>query len=456
MVKKFFRIGHIFIFIISLSVFTPLLEINASSEKFNEFQVQNSESHTKPLTLDDCIKIAMENNPLNEVAKEGVNIANDRVGEALSSYYPEIGFATGYSRWQRYAFLPNDISQMVKSHLLGPTDDFNVGLNASFLLLDSGGRRAKLKAAKASLNGAEEESERISQDIVFNVKQAFYNLGMAKENQSMAQENLERAQEHLRLAKERKDAGVVSEADVIRAQTEVAERRLSLVRAENFLRVSSGNLNISLGLSVEEEIEIDPGPEPIVSLDSISLSEALKQGIQNRPLLKAAQERLVIARSEVSSVRSAFGPKLTAEGGYGFHGPEFFQEDEEWAVGVKITWPLFTGFSRRHRLSGKRAELLKEEAKLQQLILKVQQEIWASYSKIEETYEAIETAKVLVKDAQESLRLIEERYTVGAVTIYDLLDTQTALNRSKAALLEAQWDYRKAKADFLRSIGKDL
>ena len=455
MVRKFFRIGHIFIFI-SLCVFTPLVKINVPLRKAHASQLQNFESITKPLTLDDCIKIAMENNPLNKVAKEGVNIANDRVGEALSSYYPEIGLATGYSRWQRYAFLPNDISQMVNSHILGPTDDWNAGLNARFLLLDSGGRRAKLEAAKAGSNGAYDEAEKISCDIVFNVKQAFYNLGLAMEALFIAQENLERAQEHLRLAKERKDAGAVPLVDVIRAKTEVAERRLSLVRAENFVRVSSGKLNISLGLSVEKSIEIDPNLEPITSPSNINLLEALDCGIKNRPLLRAAKEHLVIAQSAVSIAKSTYGPKLTAEGGYGFHGPEFFPEDEEWAVGVKLAWPLFTGFSRRHGLSRERAELLKEEAEFKQLILKVQQEIWASYSKIKETYEVIETAKVLVQDARESLRLVQERYTIGAMTINDLLDTQTALNRAQSSLLEAQWDYRLAKAAFQRSIGKNL
>jgi outer membrane protein TolC len=58
-----------------------------------------------------------------------------------------------------------------------------------------------------------------------------------------------------------------------------------------------------------------------------------------------------------------------------------------------------------------------------------------------------------VVDAGEGVRLAEERYAVGAGTINDLLDAQTALARADAHLIGAQWDYHIASAEFQRAVG---
>jgi len=106
-----------------------------------------------------------------------------------------------------------------------------------------------------------------------------------------------------------------------------------------------------------------------------------------------------------------------------------------------VDLPLFTGFSRLHRLDRTKAELSKEEAEVENLILEVRQEVWTAYSKVKEASEAARTAKVAVQDAEDRCALSGERYEVGASTINDLLDVQTALARANATLVEAQWDY---------------
>lgn len=101
-----------------------------------------------------------------------------------------------------------------------------------------------------------------------------------------------------------------------------------------------------------------------------------------------------------------------------------------------------------------KAEVSREEAEAKQLLLKVRQEVWTAHSKINEAYAAVQTTKVLVQDAQESMRMAKERYEVGAGTITDLLDAQTALVRALSTQVEAEWDYHIARAVFRRSIGK--
>jgi outer membrane protein len=208
-----------------------------------------------------------------------------------------------------------------------------------------------------------------------------------------------------------------------------------------------------MGLPVETLFKIEAKGEKVNSPDSIDLSNALDQAMHNRPEIKAARKRIEAQQGGLQAAKSAFGPKVRAEGSYGWQDSNFLPKDEEWLAGVSIEWPLFTGFFRKHRLDQAKAEVSREEAEAKQLLLKVRQEVWTAHARLKESFEVIQTANVLVQDAQESMRLSKERYEAGAGTVTELLDAQTALARAQATQVEAGWDYHIARAVFERSMG---
>jgi outer membrane protein len=407
-----------------------------------------------PLTLRDCIRIALETNPLPRIAQGNVISARESAGEAKAPYYPELGLQTFYKRWQSHAFLPSlSIPGQHIPTIVGPTDDWMGGLNARYILFDSGRRQADYQGALARLGSAEEEKAKVRQDVMLSVYQGYYELAAALETQMVAVENLRLAQDHLRLAQERKEAGAVSKADVLRIQVEVSKARLGLVRAENQIRTSKANLNTVMGLPAESLLTIEPKAGEIDSPDSLNIARILDRAVHNRPEIKSALKRIEAQQEGVAAARSAFGPKVRAEGSYGRHDSNFFPNDEEWLAGIIIEWPLFTGFSRKHRLAKAKAEVFKEEAGARQTFLQVKDEVMQTYSRLRETYESVQTNKVLVQDARESLRLARERYEVGAGTVTDLLDAQTDLARALAGQVQADWNYHLAKAALQRAQG---
>jgi len=406
-----------------------------------------------PLDLEACIRIALDKNPLNQATQEGVNVAKEAVGESRAPYYPEIGARAGYSYWQKHAFLPDGVVRPGISSTIGPTDDWSTALEARYTLFDSGKRLARLRTVIAEQGVAQEDAERIRQDIAFEVHRDFYGMIAAQETLFVAKENLERDRDHLRLTQAHWAAGAVPKADVLRAEVAVANAKLKLVRAESLVRIARGNLNTSMGLPVEISIEISSGPVEVTSPDKIDLSKSFKQAVDQRPILKRALQSIVAAQYSVEEAKSAFGPNLHADSAYGWRDDGLFPEDEEWLVGINMELPLFTGFSRKHKLAGKKAELKKQEAEAKRRVQEVRSEVWSAYSKLQETFEAIMAAEVLVKDARESLRTARKRYEVGAGTINDLLDAQTELAGAEATQVTARWDHYVAKAQFNRSIG---
>lgn len=409
----------------------------------------------RALTLAECVRLALENNPQNKMAVEGVKAAQETAGAAVSPFYPTVGLNGSVARWQQRVYLPNGIAPpgAILPDTVGPTDDWNAEVRGRWMLFDSGERRAKLRSANAFLGAAQADAGRIRQDLALAVHQAYFRFLTDAEMRAVARESLARAEDHLRLAGARFAAGAVPEVDVLRTKVDVADARVGLVRAENQVDIGRGNLNSAMGLPVESALHIEKETNSPVAPDAINLTNAFDQAVHNRPALQAGLMRVAAARHAVDRVRSTFGPSVFADGSYGRRDSDFFPEDEEWSARLGFEWPVFTGFLRVRELARTRAELNREEAALERQVQDVRQEVWVYYTRLKESYELIRAADVMVANANESLRSVRERYEAGASPITDLLDAEAALTRAQAIQVQAHGEYGIAQAAFQWAVG---
>jgi len=403
------------------------------------------------LRLDDCVRLAVAQNPVRAASRSAIEAARHGVGEARAPYYPTADFGTGFSRWQRHAFLPADLQSYIPVDVIGPTDDWFMSVYAHYVLFDSGARRAGLKAARALETSASADDEETLRNLVAQVEQSYFQLLGVEAELDAARKSRVRAGEHLRLAQERKAAGSVPLLDVLRAEVEVSNADLSIIEVENSRRIVQGNLNSLMGRPVEQRIEPVPITEALSDPVEIRLAEAMAQAVARRPEIRSAGARIVAARAGVTQAKSAYGPRVTGDGQFGWHDDEFAPSDQEWALGLSIRLPLFTGFANEHRLGKAKAEANRAEALAASQELAVRREVWTAYSTLQKSHAAVLTSDVQTRHAGESLRLARERYTVGASTITDLIDAQTALARAEATQARTRWEYQAARSEFRRA-----
>lgn len=409
-----------------------------------------------PLKVDAAVRIALDLNPVTRAAAEGVRVAEEAVGEARAPYYPTLSVAASYGRWETHAFLPEGLVGSTIPSTIGPTDDWTAAFTGRYTLYDSGRRAADLRAALAQQRVAEHEAARVRQDLALEVRRTFYALVAARDGERVADTNLARAEEHLRLAHERRAAGAVSGGDVVQAQVHVAEARLARVRVESLVQQARGALNTAMGLPVATPVEADSQEAPVAPPHPVEVSGGLAQALTDRPTIAAAVQRALAATEAVSAAQSAFGPKIAAEWSVGLRDSHFFPSERDWRAGVTVTWSLFDGFAKRHRLAGARAAHARDEAEVERTKQTVQAEVWSAHATLRETHEAIAAADVLIRDADENVRIARERYRVGAGTVNELLDAQAALARAGAVRAQAAWDYRTARATYDWTIGRAL
>lgn len=405
------------------------------------------------LTLEDCAATALERSPLLDVAAQERLAASAASGEARAAGYPTLGLRAAASRWQNHAFLPGGLDNPSLSSTIGPTEDWSAGGFARYLLYDGGARRAGVGTAEARESAAALHGEAARQRVVFATHQAFCQLAVALELELVASNALSGAEAHLRAARNRRTAGATTDADVLRAQVAVDNAMADLIRARTAARVAAGDLNAVMGLPAETPLAIDPAgepPGPAAQPDSVPLAD---RALEARPEVRAARSALEAASRQVQAAEAAFGPRVYADANYGWRDDSSSLSDEAWAAGLTVELTAFEGFSCRSRLARARAEAARARADLDESVLAVRREVWEACARTREAEELLSATETQVRDGEESLRLTAARYDLGAATVTDLLDAQTALTAAHGRRVQARWGCRLARSALQRATG---
>lgn len=408
------------------------------------------------LTMEKGVEIALARHPSLREKSAGVASAKASVGLATASYYPRVDTSVGYERFEHPAifFRPSGAAAESLGDTIGPLDDFTARLEARWTLWDGGVRRAERDASVARSGGASADREATRQRVIYGVREAFYDHVTALRLEDVGKKSVSRAEEHLSVAKERFQAGAAPKADVYKAQVDLAGANLSLVSARSVVRSTMARLNTAMGMPAETETHVVPPAESLLAPGEIELDSGLSAAASRRSELTAASLSITASEAGIRKARAAYLPRLMASGTAGVRDTDFVPEEKDWAAGVTLSWPLFTGFARGHETKRAEAELDKEQARYQDLRNRIGEEVVVAHSKIRETYEAIRAAEVLLADARESLRMAEERYAAGAGTILDLLDAQVGMTRAEANAVEASLSHQTAYSRFLLATGQ--
>jgi outer membrane protein len=387
-----------------------------------------------PLDLETCVKIAVERSPFIRAAQEGTAAATEAVGISRAPFYPEVGFDARYRRFDTHVFLPQGMNAPATT--VGSTDDWMTDLKASYVLFDSGLRRAELDATALGRAATEEDALRVIQDVVLGVRQAYYDLLAARAARVAADARIARRRDHLRIASVRKAAGAAPQADVLRAHVEVADAELALVRADSNVRIAKGDLNVAMGLPVDRPVEI---AEDTASrrTEPPEVTVALARAREQRPEVKALRQRVAAANRGVAAAKASFGPRVKAEGAFGWRDDRFVPADKDWSAGLTVQIPVFTGFASKHRSRKAANEAAVKEAELGQLYARIDQEVWTAHARLLEARQAVAQTEVLKDEATETLRFVRARYEAGASSITDLLDAEAALTQAESGHVQA-------------------
>ncbi len=405
------------------------------------------------LSLTQCLETALKNQPAIRAAQENVRAGQGRETQAASPYFPQLTASTGYS--ESHAPLGGAFGDST-------TKSYTTSLSLSQTLYDFGKTGNAYDAAKLGTLSLERDAERISQEVVLNVKQSYYALLAAKKLVEVAQKTIEQTESHLKQAEAFFRAGSKPRYDVTRAEVEVNNANLGLINAKNGVRIRTIALNNAMG--------IDPGraTEIVEELPSVpllpSLDKAQADALQNRPDMKRMEADIEAARARLTAERSNHLPTLSANAAYNWAngttemGPfmgTMFKGDVQnsWNAGIMLTLPLFQGGLTAGRVAEARANLLALEAQRDAMKQSILLEVNQAFADLESAAARVEVMEKTLQKARENLDIAQGRYKAGVGPYIEVTDAQLSSVNSETDHIKALYDYHLAIAQLQKAMG---
>jgi outer membrane protein TolC len=188
-------------------------------------------------------------------------------------------------------------------------------------------------------------------------------------------------------------------------------------------------------------------------------SQALRAEVESKsPRVQSAAAAAAASRATVKASRSSYWPSLALSANTGWNGNQVNDYDlvNQRQVSLALRWNLFDGFDRELTIVQREADLDVAEANASDAKRAVQADLELRLAEMDAATARIGITQTSVVAAREDLRVQQERYRLGASTIVDVLTSQEALNQAEVDVVNARFDYLRAKAQLEALIGRKL
>jgi outer membrane protein len=403
------------------------------------------------LSLKDFIRIACRQNPQQKIAASAVASKRASVESSRSSLLPQVNGNAGISSSES----PRQTLQGGGSDILNST---SIGIRADALLFDFGASPIRYKASGKALEAAKFDSLSSMASLILNAKTAYFNYLLSQKLLIVNEDAMKQANLHFDQATILFKVGKTAQIEVTKARVDVANAQVNIIHAKNTVDLAKVQMEVVVGAPLIDPLVLT---DTLGALeDSLALDEALKTATQKRPEINSLRIDVESAKLLLQAARAAYLPSLSANGAAGYssgdygtiHGPDF-SNTPNWSVGVGLSVPIYKGGALHASVQQADATLQQAQAQLEVKQLAVSQEVKQYFLKEKEALQRIGATKTLIEQAQESLKLSQERFRAGVAFSIEIIDAEVTLANARASNVQALFDYRVAHANLLLSIG---
>jgi outer membrane protein TolC len=350
-----------------------------------------------------------------------------------------------------------------------------------------------VQTSSLASEAAFENFRRQVMDTVREIASNYWVLIANEEKQRVAEKSLETARALHEQTKTQFEVGVVSKVEVVEAEAGVAEREVTLIRAQNAYRSSQDDLiNVVLGrhLAANSTLEIAPTdrPEDYISYE-IDIEEAVRKAFLHRPELAIKRKEFEQRELELAFARNQQLPQLDLVLSYGNHGlagegnknqcpvgdlaclaqvaavsssysqtvDGFFTDDasEQFTAGARFSIPI-PNTAPRATASKRELELRRTRSETARLEQDIILEVRKSVRDLESAQEGIRAAERRRVASEEQLRAERIRLEYGESTPFDVLQREQDLVQAESEKIDALRVYRVSATDLDRAQGTIL
>ncbi|MBP8759287.1 MAG: TolC family protein [Parabacteroides sp.] len=407
----------------------------------------NAQTQIKKLQLSEAIQLAEANNKTLKESGLNSSIASEKYKQSSAMFMPQVDLS--YSA----LFTDNPLNAFgfnLQQGIVTAADFDPSKLNNPSLTKDFGSKIEVMqplinpdlfyqrKAAKKGKEIAELQKMRTSEYVAFQVKQTYMELALAYDAKEVIGRALATSAEGLKRAQSFYDEGLIQRTDLLDAQIFNSKLETDLSQAINSIQDISDRLSLVMGTETGIQYTIDKVTETAEADFSYNDLRtdfvAMNKAIEAQTMMKQAS-------------KMNFLPKLNAFGSYQYNDSKFAQFDKgSYLVGIKLSWNIFNGMRDKRSINISNYEIQRLNSQLSQQKDEAKAELMKSTRALETLTKETVNNQLMVEQAREALRILQDRYSEGLVSTTDLLRSQTQLAQTELALTQSIFKKNVTKA----------
>lgn len=443
-----------------IAVVSSLLVLAALPAK-----AQTTSGGVPPMTFGDALaRVQSSHESLQAADKQRAQLEEERKA-ARSLYWPKVEAAARYTRIDSPIQMDLEpirdvilsLHPQVPASLVPPFVEvfqderfWRANVQATWPVFTGGKVAAANRAAEARVDDAKAERRMTGNALMTELARRYFGLRLAESARDVRADVLAGIDEHLREATRLEEEGMISRAERLHASVAQADADRELKRAAQDVEIARAGLaNI---LSLDEAG--DPSSPLVMSVALEPLDRFEQAARQEHPAFDRLAAQRTLAGQALKAERGRFLPDVYLFGMRELHEADLTILDPKWAVGVGVSWTLFDGFDRSHKVAAARLQQQRVdevEQRARRDIATLVEKRYRELTKAREQFDALEVALDL---GRENLRVRTRAFEEGFATSLDVVDARLSLSRVELQRLSAAYDYDVALAELLEQSGQ--
>lgn len=454
---------------------------------------QDLPADTLTLSLDQCIAVALSENPSVKVADMEVARVDYAKKETIGQLLPTINFGGNYNRMiaKQVAYMNMDgFGSMMGGGSENPGGDgeesgagsssrasggasgggknsgikmgldnsYQVGFSASLPLI-APQLWASLKLSDSQILQNVEAARASRLSLVNQVKSAYYTLLLAEDSHRVIQENYDNAVFNHKIYEKKFQVGTASEYEVLRSSVQVKNVEPELLQAEIAIKQARLQLAILMGVDAANVIEASTSLSDYEG-DMYEKTLSLETGsIEGNTDLRSLDLQTRTLRNALSIQKMSWYPTLALTASYNWTSSSNgnplrnFRWDPYSVVGLSLNFPIFEGGQRYHKIKQARIQVDEMAWQRENLERSIRMQVELAVDNIQKNVRQIASNSESVAQAVKAHEIMEKSFEIGAASYLDLRDSELALTQARLVYYQAIYNYLVANSELELLLG---
>lgn len=411
------------------------------------------------ISREECIEIALQDNPTIRVANLEVNRLDYSKKEVQASLFPSIDFSGAYQRTIDLQTMRMDFGGQSQSLKVGTQNTWNFGFTASMPII-SASLWKSIQISDVQILAAYESARASKLDLVDQVNKAYYALLLAIASRQVLQENYDIAKINAEIFRQQFEFGTASEYDVLRSSVAVKNIEPEILQADIAIKQCKLQLKVLMGM--DYAVDIEPNVT-LAELQREMYAYPLGAGdnISNNTSLRSLDIQKRLLEKTVSLRKFAWIPTLGASyninwislsNGNAFKNQQFNPYS---TVALALNVPIFSGGSKYFAVKQAQVQLKEIEFQREYLVNSLNMQVELALDNINREAEQISSSQESMQQARKAHDIMQKSFEIGAASYLDLRDSELADTAAQLAYYQAIYNFLISTSELDNLLGKE-